>query len=93
MPHAFLVHNEHDHVGVAVRDIEANEEVEGLIMDTGARVSVRSRGAIPLGHKIALSDLPKGAEVLKYQVTIGITSTTVTSGDYVHTHNIRSGRW
>jgi (2R)-sulfolactate sulfo-lyase subunit alpha len=93
MPHAFLVHNEHDHVGVAVRDIEANEEVEGLIMDTGARVSVRSRAAIPLGHKIALSDLPKGAEVLKYQVTIGITSTTVTSGDYVHTHNIRSGRW
>lgn len=93
MSHSFLVHNDGDHVGVAVRDIEAGEDVEGLIMETGDRVSVTSKGAVPLGHKIALVELANGADVLKYQTKIGVTSQPISSGDYVHTHNIRSARW
>ena len=93
MSHSFLVHNEGDHVGVAVRDIEAGEEVEGLVMEKGGRVLVTSKGAVPLGHKIALVELADGADVLKYQTKIGVTSQPISPGDYVHTHNIRSARW
>jgi (2R)-sulfolactate sulfo-lyase subunit alpha len=93
MSHSFLVHNDGDHVGVAVRDIETGEDIEGLVMENGGRVSVTSKGAIPLGHKIALVELADGADVLKYQTKIGVTSQQILPGDYVHTHNIRSARW
>ena len=93
MSHSFLIHNDGDHVGVAVRDIEAGEDVEGLVMETGGRVSVTSNDAIPLGHKIALVEMADGADVLKYQTKIGVTSQPILPGDYVHTHNIRSARW
>jgi (2R)-sulfolactate sulfo-lyase subunit alpha len=93
MSHSFLVHNDGDHVGVAVRDIEAGEDVEGLIMENGDRVSVTSQGSIPLGHKIALIELADGADVLKYQTKIGVASQPISPGDYVHTHNLRSARW
>lgn len=93
MSHSFLVHNEGDHVGVAVRDIDAGEEVEGLVMENGGRVSVTSKGVVPLGHKIALVELADGADVLEYQTKIGVTSQPISPGDCVHTHNIRSARW
>ena len=93
MTHAFLVHNEGDHVGVAVRDIDAGEEVGGLIMDGGRRLAVSTTAAIPLGHKVALVALDAGADVVEYGVRIGVTRSAVAPGDHVHTHNIRSARW
>jgi (2R)-sulfolactate sulfo-lyase subunit alpha len=91
--HGFLIHNEGDDVGVATDDIEGGAEVLGVYMDSGATVTVTAHGDIPLGHKIALSDLAEGADVIEYGVRIGRTRHPVRAGDYVHTHNIRSARW
>ena len=91
--HDVLIHREGDHVGVAVRDIAAGETVEGVAMDTGARVRLSAREAIPLGHKIALCRLPKGSPVLEYRAQIGIATADIEVGEWVHVHNIRSARW
>lgn len=93
MSHSFLIHDDADDVGVAVADLEVSQDVTGVYMNSGKTVGLKSRDAIPLGHKIALRDLPEGADVVKYGVRIGRTSTTVQEGDYVHTHNLKSARW
>ncbi|TRW99647.1 altronate dehydratase [Paracoccus sp. M683] len=44
--------------------------------------------AIPRGHKIALADIPQGAEVTKYAQIIGWASEDIAKGDHVHDHNV-----
>ncbi|WP_303801695.1 UxaA family hydrolase [Alicyclobacillus macrosporangiidus] len=91
--HKFLIHRQGDHVGVATRDIEANEVVTGVYMDDNSTVELVARSAIPLGHKIALVALAEGDDVIEYGQVIGRTTQPWQPGDYVHTHNIRSKRW
>lgn len=91
--HKFLVHRRHDHVGVAVADIEAGEQVVGVFMDDDTTVEVGAKAAIPLGHKIAVAAVPRDGDVIEYGVRIGKACADVAVGDYVHTHNIKSARW
>jgi altronate hydrolase len=42
---------------------------------------------IPAGHKVAIADLAKGAEVRKYGFAIGATTEAVTAGSHIHSHN------
>ena len=91
--HKFLIHKRGDHVGVAVEDITAGENVVGIFMDDDSAIEVTANGHIPLGHKIAIADIPAGGDVLKYQVRIGRAPNGLKVGDYVHTHNIKSVRW
>jgi galactarate dehydratase len=44
--------------------------------------------AIPEAHKVALIDLPAGAAVIRYGVTIGHTEKDITKGSWVHEGNI-----
>jgi altronate dehydratase len=57
-----------------------------LIHTGGTRIPVRQ--FIPVGHKIALSDLAPGAPVYRYGQVIGSASAPITAGDHVHTHNV-----
>lgn len=45
-------------------------------------------GMVPYGHKIAVTDIPKGAHIMKYGESIGAASTDIKKGDYVHVHNL-----
>jgi (2R)-sulfolactate sulfo-lyase subunit alpha len=91
--HKFLIHNQGDDVGVATEDIGSGEQVTGVYMDTEETISVSARGDIPLGHKIAVKDIPKDGVVTEYRVKIGLAREPIAAGDYVHVHNIRSARW
>ena len=93
MSHSFLIHHKDDDVAVAIEDVEEGRETLAVALDTGARVTVTTRGAVPLGHKVALRDLSEGEPVRKYGLPIGETTQPVAVGDYVHTHNLRSSRW
>ncbi len=42
------------------------------------------RDKVPQGHKVALVDLPAGAEVRRYDVTIGRTTRDLPAGSWVH---------
>lgn len=89
----FIVHDQSDSVGVAVTEIKAGETVEGWIMSDDSTVSVVARNDIPLGHKIALTDIAVGASVIKYNVPIGRVVAPIARGEHVHIHNLRTARW
>jgi altronate hydrolase len=73
-----------DPVGLARADLEPGTE-----LDAGGAL-VRVRDAVPRGHKVALVDLPAGAEVCKYGQPIGLATRDIAAGEHVHAHNLRS---
>lgn len=42
------------------------------------------------GHKIALSDIKKGENVIKYGYPIGHATEDIAAGEHVHTHNVKT---
>jgi len=74
-----------DNVAVALQQLSADEEVpvgqERIVL----------REDIPAGHKFALKDLSPGIEVIKYGYPIGKTTQAVKPGEWVHTHNLKTG--
>jgi galactarate dehydratase len=52
----------------------------GAQFDSGLTLS----GAIPEAHKVALTDIPQGAPILRYGVVIGYAEVSITQGSWVH---------
>ena len=81
-----------DNVAVALDDIRCGE---ALTLEGGAdRDAIRFLTAdqdIPRGHKIALTNISEGRPVTKYGCTIGLARTDIFPGQWVHTHNVRTG--
>lgn len=80
-----------DNVGTAVLEpIHSGDPV----VTNGERsdIQVTARADIAYGHKIALLDIPAGATVLKYGLSIGSATCDIRAGDHVHTHNVESNR-
>ena len=42
------------------------------------------------GHKIALNDIKKGENIIKYGYPIGHATEDIKKDDHVHTHNIKT---
>ncbi|WP_018467128.1 UxaA family hydrolase [Calidithermus timidus] len=93
MAHRALAHKSTDDVAVAVSELKAGETLTIEALDGGEPHEVKVLEAIPLGHKIALRDLPEGHVVIEYGEKIGRMTQAVRKGGYVHTHNIRTLRW
>jgi (2R)-sulfolactate sulfo-lyase subunit alpha len=91
-PPDFLAHHEGDVVGVAVRDLDPGP-AEGAFLRGPASVSVELLEAVPLGHKLALTDISEGQDIIEYGQRVGIATRDITRGGYVHVHNVRSARW
>lgn len=81
---SFMKMNPRDTVAVALRPIEAGEELE---ID-GQKL--QAAGAIAQGHKIALAPHASGTAVIKYGYPIGHAVADIAAGDWVHTHNIKT---
>lgn len=93
MAHGFLIHFQPDDVGVAVRDLSKGEQVEGVYMDNDSSITITLVSDVPLGHKVALRDMPEGHMCIEYGEIIGRITKPVKQGEHVHTHNIKSARW
>ena len=93
MAHGFLAHHAQDDVGVATRDLHAGEVVEGVYMDSEQSISITLASNVPLGHKVALKDLPANSECREYNEIIGRITADIAKGELVHVHNIKSIRW
>jgi (2R)-sulfolactate sulfo-lyase subunit alpha len=87
----FLAHREGDLVGVAVRDLDPGP-VQGAYLSGPATLSVQLTEAIPLGHKLALTDITTGQEIIEYGQRVGLATKDIRQGDHVHVHNVRSAR-
>ncbi len=93
MSHGILIHETHDDVGVAVRDLHAGEEV-GIVTLEGVNAgAITVVNDVPLGHKVALRDMPVGHKLLKYGRPIGQVVEATAKGAHVHTHNLKTMRW
>ena len=90
----FVVHDEHDSVGVVVVEgVKSGQELTGWIMETDETVRLTALDAVPLGHKIAINDIKTGDAVLKYGHDVGRAVAPVGKGRHVHVHNLKTKRW
>lgn len=47
---------------------------------------------IPAGHKVAVSAIQAQGTVVKYGAPIGVATSAIEKGRWVHVHNVRSAR-
>lgn len=80
MKHLLKIHKD-DNVAVALCALEKGAEEDGLLV----------LDKIPFGHKAALFDIRLGETVIKYGYPIGIATQDVSAGEWVHSHNMRTG--
>ena len=93
MGHSILMHEAKDDVGVAIVDLKRGGEAEAVTVE-GQRVdTVSIKEHIPLGHKVAMRDLPEDKEVIKYGRPIGRATKAIAKGAHAHIHNLKSIRW
>ncbi len=78
-----LVINVSDNVAVTLEDIGHGEIVR---LSDGRDLGAAND--IPFSHKLALCDLERGANILKYGEIIGQAKEEIKAGDWVHTHNL-----
>ena len=90
----FVVHDEHDSVGVVVVEgIKTGQELVGWIMDQDKEIKVKAQSDIPIGHKLAIKALKKDDTVIKYGTDIGRTVAAIKVGEHAHVQNIKTKRW
>ena len=90
----YLIHHKQDTVGVAVAEgIEAAQQLTGWLMDGDETVTIRAQDPIPLGHKIALTEIAGGDSIIKYGHAIGRATAPIGKGHHVHVHNVKTRRW
>lgn len=66
-----------DNVAVAVHDLETGIEV---------MPGVLTRDPIPQAHKVALVDIPKGGEIIRYGVVLGYAKHDIACGSWINEH-------
>ncbi len=93
MAHKAVAHKKGDVVAVAVGDLSPGEIIQVRVLDGSGPLTVTVRHAIPLGHKVALLDLPAGQDVTEYGERIGRATLPIAAGEHVHVHNVKSVRW
>ena len=53
-------------------------------------VNLTGNDLIPAGHKYALKDIKTGEPIIKYGQVIGRATCDIKTGEWVHTHNVKS---
>lgn len=71
-----------DNVAVAARKLAPGQEF------AWNGTALRIADPIPLGHKVALSAIPRGTAIRKYGQIIGFAGCDIAAGCHVHVHNV-----
>lgn len=72
--------NENDNVAVAIRDIHKGQEIiKGVI----------AKDIIPQAHKVALEDIKKNDEIVRYGVTLGYAIDDIVKGQWINEEMLR----
>ncbi|MFW9917665.1 MAG: UxaA family hydrolase [Candidatus Thorarchaeota archaeon] len=80
-----------DNVAVALEQIESGDEIRVKIKGNGERF-LWAKNRIPSWFKVALVDVPKGDQIIKYGELMGCASSFISAGDLVHIHNVEGIR-
>ena len=89
-----LVHDKKDNVGVVVVEgIESGAELLCVVTENNSDFKLTAEQDVPIGHKIAPTDLAEGDTAIKYGTDIGRIVAAIRKGEHVHTHNLKTKRW
>lgn len=89
-----LVHDAKDNVGVVVVEgLSAGTDMLCVVTHDNTDFQLEAGADIPIGHKVALTDLKAGDTIIKYGEDIGKMVGDVAKGQHVHTHNMKTKRW
>ncbi|TDJ27205.1 MAG: flagellar biosynthesis protein FlgA [Gammaproteobacteria bacterium] len=89
-----LVHNKRDNVGVVVVEgVASGVELFCVVTEDDSDFKLTVKQDVPIGHKVALTDLAEGDTAIKYGTDIGRIVAAVAKGEHVHTHNLKTKRW
>ena len=89
-----IIHDEKDNVGVIVIDkVIPEQNCECWIMENDKSTKIPAKNEIPLGLKIAMSDLNEGDTIIKYGHDIGKVVKSIKKGEHVHVHNVKTKKW
>ena len=75
-----------DNIAVAIADLRAGDTA------TSPGLTVAVRDDVPAGHKVALTPIGRGADVIRYGEVIGAATQEIVPGEHVHVHNLISKR-
>ena len=77
----------------AAFSVEAGTEMLCVVTADNSDFRLVARQAVPIGHKVALTDLAAGDTVIKYGQDIGRMVGPAARGEHVHVHNLKTKRW
>ncbi len=80
----FIKINTRDNIAIVLREYKQNETIN---LD-GDEITLLE--SISKGHKVALGDIEKGENIIKYGMPIGHATTSIKKGEWIHTHNIKT---
>ena len=83
-----LLMNAADNVVTTVAEVAKGEEV--VFQKDGEYLKIRAEEDIPYCHKVTLTDLPEGGEVIKYGESLGRLVCAVAKGCWVNDQNLKS---
>jgi len=93
IPHV-LVHDRRDNVGVVVVEgVTAGTKLNCVVTEDDSDFRLTAKADVPIGHKVALTDLSEGDTVIKYGEDIGRMVGPAETGGHVHVHNLKTKRW
>jgi len=83
-----LIIHSTDNVAVALKTLGVGE----IAVAKGIE-GFRALEEIPASHKIALQNISKGEEIIKYGEIVAVSTRDIKKGEWVHTYNLESKRW
>jgi altronate dehydratase small subunit len=87
-----MMMNVEDNVATALEKLKGG--VPAMVILTSQEVfkELTPLKDIPFGHKLAVKQIRKDDQVLKYGQVIGNATKDIRPGDHVHVHNVMSNR-
>ena len=79
-----------DIVATVTSNIDTGQSIRILNPEGSVINEIISIDPIPFGHKIAVEKISNGNKVTKYGEIIGVASSDISIGQWVHVHNLVS---
>ena len=83
-----LIIHSRDNGGVAVKAIAFGEPAVA-----GGKELFSTLEEIPTSHKVAIRNIEKDEEIIKYGEPVAVSTRKILKGQWVHTHNLESKMW
>ena len=82
--------DENDNVGIIKQEVSKGQKIGPVRKGDDELITLKED--IPFGFKVAIKDIQKGDEIIKFGEAIGVASVAITKGELVHIHNIEGLR-